>query len=83
MKTAISLPDGTFDRATRSARDLGVSRSQLVATALTHYLDELERTSLLADINRAVDLVSAAGDDSNSVAASAGRRRLDGADDEW
>lgn len=81
MKTAISLPDATFDRATRSARDLGISRSQLVATALTRYMDDLERTSLVADINRAVEL---AGDDSNAVAAGAGRRRLAAVDhDEW
>ncbi len=79
VKTAISLPDDLFDRATRSARYLGVSRSRLIATALTRHLDDLERTSLVADIDRAVHL---AGDDSNAIAAAAGRRRLARVDNE-
>jgi len=34
MKTAISLPDKLFESADALARRLGLSRSQLVATAL-------------------------------------------------
>jgi len=80
VDTAISLPDAVFDRLSRSARDLGVSRSDLVAAVLIRHLDDLERASLVADINRAVDL---AGDYSNVVASAAGRRRLAGVDDDW
>ena len=38
MKTAISLPDELFDSADALAGRLGVSRSQLYATALAEYL---------------------------------------------
>ena len=39
MKTAISLPDELFDAAEKMARRLGMSRSQLYATALREYLE--------------------------------------------
>ncbi len=38
MKTAISLPDALFRSADTLADRLGVSRSQLYATALAEYL---------------------------------------------
>jgi metal-responsive CopG/Arc/MetJ family transcriptional regulator len=38
MKTAISLPDALFASADALAERLGVSRSQLFATALAEYL---------------------------------------------
>ena len=38
MKTAISLPDDLFQSADALAERLGVSRSQLFATALAEYL---------------------------------------------
>jgi metal-responsive CopG/Arc/MetJ family transcriptional regulator len=38
MKTAISLPDELFASADALAERLGVSRSQLFATALAEYL---------------------------------------------
>jgi len=38
MKTAISLPDQLFASADALARRLGISRSQLFATALAEYL---------------------------------------------
>lgn len=79
MDTAISLPDVLSDRLSTAARDLGVTRSALIATALTRHLDAMERASLVADINRAVDL---GDDDSNAIAAAAGRRRLTGVVDE-
>lgn len=40
VKTAISLPDGLFERTERAARRLGLNRSQLVATALEHWLGD-------------------------------------------
>jgi metal-responsive CopG/Arc/MetJ family transcriptional regulator len=39
MKTAISLPDELFDAAEEMARRLGMSRSQLYATAVREYLE--------------------------------------------
>lgn len=40
MKTAISIPDELFEAAERFAGREGVSRSELYATALRHYLEE-------------------------------------------
>ena len=39
MKTAISIPDDVFDAADEMATRLGMSRSQLYATAVRQYLD--------------------------------------------
>jgi len=38
MKTAISLPDKLFESTDALARRLGLSRSELVATALAEFL---------------------------------------------
>ena len=79
MKTAISLPDDTFNAATRRAAELGISRSQFFAVAARRYLDELESMSVTTQIN---DALSDAGpDDSSTVAAAAGRTRLSGEND--
>ncbi len=40
MKTAVSIPTPLFQKAERRRRKLGVSRSQLYATALEHLLSE-------------------------------------------
>ena len=40
MKTAISIPDELFESAELFARRRGISRSELYATALRHYLRE-------------------------------------------
>ncbi|HEY7962098.1 MAG TPA: ribbon-helix-helix protein, CopG family [Solirubrobacteraceae bacterium] len=42
MKTAISIPDATFERVERRAKQLGVSRSQFFADAAERWLDALE-----------------------------------------
>ena len=38
MKTAISIPDETFEAAEQFAKRLGLSRSELYATAVAEYL---------------------------------------------
>lgn len=63
MKTAISLPDETYERATRRARSLGISRSEFFARAAERYADELDADSVTARINAAID--AGAVDDSN------------------
>lgn len=40
MKTAVSIPDELFESAEGLARRLGMSRSELYATALRDYLRE-------------------------------------------
>lgn len=79
VKTAISLPDDTYEQATRQAAELGISRSEFFARAARSYLDELASHSLTQQINEA--LQTAADDDSNAAAAAAGRSHLAGQDD--
>jgi hypothetical protein len=79
MKTAISLPESTFEKATQKARELGISRSEFFARAAELYLDELAGHSLTRQID---DAMQAAGaDESSSAAVAVGRRRL--AEDDW
>jgi antitoxin MazE6 len=74
MKTAISVPDETFEQATRQAAELGISRSEFFARAARRYLDELASRSLTQQVN---DALQAAGDDdSAAVAVQAGRDLL-------
>jgi metal-responsive CopG/Arc/MetJ family transcriptional regulator len=80
VKTAISVPDETFEQATRQAAELGISRSEFFSRAARRYLDELASRSLTEQVNAA--LASASDDDSAAAAAQAGRRRL-GTGDEW
>jgi hypothetical protein len=79
VKTAISVPDDTYEQATRRAAELGISRSEFFARAARRYLDELASPSLTRQINQALQ---AAGNDSNAEAAAAGRRYL-AAQDDW
>lgn len=79
MKTAISLPDDTFEAATRRAGELGISRSEFFAVAARRYLDELDGQSLTAQIDDALD--DAGADGSSAAAVAAGRSRLVGAGD--
>lgn len=80
MKTAISVPDDTFEQATRQAAELGISRSEFFAQAARRYLDELASRSVTQQVNQALE--AAGGDDSAAAAAETGRRRL-AAGDEW
>jgi metal-responsive CopG/Arc/MetJ family transcriptional regulator len=54
MKTAISLPDDTFQRVDRAARQLGVSRSEFFARAAERWLAALEESETTAAINTAL-----------------------------
>lgn len=51
MKTAISVPDDLFERAERAARELGMSRSELYATALREYLSERRLGDVTAQLD--------------------------------
>lgn len=80
MKTAISVPDDTFEQAARRAAEMGISRSEFFARAARKYLDELASQSLTRQIDQA--LQAAGDDDSGAAATAAGRRRL-AAGDDW
>jgi mRNA interferase MazF len=54
MKTAISLPDETFERVERAAAKLGVSRSEFFARAAERWLDALDDDQTTAAIKRAI-----------------------------
>ncbi len=80
MKTAISLPEDTFEQATKQAAELGISRSEFFARAARRYLDDLAARSLTQQIDEA--LKAAGPDDSATAAAAAGRSRL-GRQEDW
>ena len=82
MKTAISVPDYTFERASKRAQDLGMSRSEFFSRAAARYLDELDSESVTGQVNLAVD--GLAGKDSSAVdAVSVGHRLLIESADDW
>ncbi len=51
MKTAISLPDQLFETADRLAQRLGVSRSELYATAVAEYVAKHRDEDVTAKLN--------------------------------
>lgn len=53
MKTAISISDGLFEKATRLSKELRVPRSRLIAEALREYLEKIENRKILREINAA------------------------------
>jgi len=79
VKTAISVPDETFQQASERAQQLGISRSEFFATAAQRYLADLDRESLTARIDQALDLVGE--DPDTKPAIEVGRSRL--AESEW
>ncbi len=51
MKIAISVPDDVFEAGEHLAQQLGLSRSQLYADALSAYLSERGATAVTAKLN--------------------------------
>ena len=82
MKTAISVPDETFEKATRRAHDLGMSRSEFFTRAAARYLDELDAESVTRQIDLAVAALAEL-DDSAAAAVAVGQRVLADASGDW
>ena len=82
MKTAISIPDTTFHKAEERAKRLGMNRSEFFTTAVSCYLNELDKESLTCLIDDAIDLMEEI-DESQSDAVAAGKALLAATDDEW
>lgn len=82
MKTAISVPDETFEKASRRAHDLGVSRSEFFTRAASRYLDELDNESITRQIDQAV-AAQTVHDDSALDAVAVGQHLLEDASGEW
>jgi metal-responsive CopG/Arc/MetJ family transcriptional regulator len=55
MKTAVSLPDSLFEAADQLARQLGKSRSQLYAEALSAFLEKHRDHDITARLNAIYD----------------------------
>jgi hypothetical protein len=53
MKTAISIPDDVFESAERTAKRLGVSRSELFTRAMREYLGACRDASITASYDEA------------------------------
>jgi metal-responsive CopG/Arc/MetJ family transcriptional regulator len=70
MKTAISLPDDTFQRVARAAERLGVSRSEFFAQAAERWLDALDDDGTTEAIDRAIAGVTADHAFTDAAAAS-------------
>lgn len=51
MKTAISVPDDVFKSADELAQELGISRSELYATAVAEYLAKHRAEDVTAKLN--------------------------------
>ncbi|MGH3942730.1 MAG: ribbon-helix-helix domain-containing protein [Pseudonocardiaceae bacterium] len=81
MKTAISVPDETFELATRRAAALGMSRSEFFTRAVQRYLAHLDVESLTQQIDAVVALIGA--DDSAEAAVAVGRGHLSRDEDGW
>ncbi len=80
MKTAISVPNGTYERVVRMARELGVSRSELFSRAAERYLDEVDDARVTELVNEVLARDPAA-QEPNLAAAEASRARLLEGDD--
>ncbi len=82
MKTAISIPDTTYERASQKARTLGMSRSEFFTRAATRYLDELDAASITEQIDQVLATLDG-DDDSTRAAVAVGRRTLTADGDDW
>jgi metal-responsive CopG/Arc/MetJ family transcriptional regulator len=84
VKTAISIPDETFQRVEESVAELGISRSEFFVRAAKKYLDELAADSVTAQINAAID-AGAVDEELDRDVSEHSRRFLlaTTADDEW
>jgi len=52
MKTAISIPNDTFDAAEHFASGAGMSRSELYTKAVLEYIDKHKRTDITKVLNK-------------------------------
>ncbi|HEY5103620.1 MAG TPA: hypothetical protein VII65_01125 [Acidimicrobiales bacterium] len=80
VKTAISVPGEVLDRATRRAKELHMSRSELFTRAADQFLNELEAESVTSRINA---VVASTPNDASEVAVVLSRRVLVSDSTEW
>jgi hypothetical protein len=51
MKTAISIPDGLFNAAEITARQLGLARSQLYVKAISEFIEHHNKDKITEKLN--------------------------------
>lgn len=81
VKTAISMPDETYEAVTARARELGISRSRYLVLAAERMLREDRRAELVRRIDAAVASVGHVETDPDW--REYGRRRLAAIEDDW
>jgi len=74
MKTAISIPDGVFQRAERLARRLGKTRSAIYREAMAEYVVRHDVDSVTEAMNR---VAAEVGDRPDRFRRAAARRVLE------
>ena len=57
MKTAISLPDPLFESAEAMTAELGISRSQLYATAIREFVQAQNRNGITEALDRVYEKI--------------------------
>ena len=77
MKTAISIPDDVFESADALANEMGISRSELYATAVAEYVAKFRDEDVTGRLNQVYAEVP--GDLPDDVRRAQGRS-LDGND---
>jgi len=63
VKTAISVPDRSFERVRRHAARLGISRSEFFTRAAERWADQLDDAELTASIDDTLDQIGDGPDD--------------------
>jgi len=81
IKTAISLQDSLFEQVEDLARDLNVSRSQVVALALEEFVRRHQNQQLLDTLNQVYDASPDLDDTERSAARRQQHRRV--VEGEW
>lgn len=80
MKTAISLPDQLFEAADELAQELGVSRSQLYAQALSEFVIQRRQSDVIERLDAIYGQADARLD---PVLQEAQVQSLTGSRDDW
>ncbi len=52
MKTSVSIPDDIFESADALAEEMGISRSELYATAVSEYVAKQRATNITARLDQ-------------------------------
>ncbi len=62
MKTAVSIPQDIYEAADRTAKRLGISRSQLYSRAVAQFVAEQGDDEVTAKLNELADEFGSGGD---------------------